>query len=75
MHMISIKILRLLRAKSQFKLSLETEIPNYRLSLLEHGKAEPTPDELEKIAEALETTPEVLRRELTIDLLVGKRLI
>ena len=61
--MVAIKIFRILRGKSQFKLSLETLIPNYRLSLLENGKADPTPVELEKLVAALKTTPEMLTRD------------
>lgn len=63
--MISIKILRLVRGKSQFELSLETRIPSYRLSVLESGKAEPRQEELEQIAKALGTTPEFLRKEIS----------
>ncbi len=70
--MISLKPLRLLRGKSQFELSLECAIPSYRLSVLENGKAEAKQEELERIAEALQTTPEILTREISEDMLVGQ---
>ena len=66
-----IKLLRLLRHQSQFDLSLETRIPTYRLSNIENGKVEPREDELTKLAEALQTTPEVLRREISEEALVA----
>lgn len=68
--MEGLKFFRLLRGKSQFQLSLEAEIPSYRLSRLENGKVEPTADELERLAAALQTTPEVLRKEITEEALV-----
>jgi len=58
--MKSIKIARLIQGLSQFDLSIETKIPNYRLSTFENGKAEPTEQELNKLAEALGTKPEIL---------------
>ena len=69
--MLSIKFIRILRGKSQFQVSLETEIPSYRLSLIESGKVDPRPQELRKLAEALQTTPEVLKREVSEEALVG----
>ena len=69
--MLSIKFIRILRGKSQFQVSLETEIPSYRLSILESGKADPRPEELRKLAEALGTTPKVLRKEISEEALVG----
>jgi len=69
--MLSIKFIRILRGKSQFQVSLETEIPSYRLSRLENGKIDPRPQELRKLAEALETTPEVLKREISEEALVA----
>ena len=69
--MISIKILRLLQGKSQFQLSLETQIPSYRLSVLENGRAEPKQEELRRLAEALGTKPEVLRHEVSEEELEG----
>ena len=58
--MLSLKVIRLLRGKNQFELSLETKIPNYRLSILENGKAVPKADELKRLARALGTTPDRL---------------
>ena len=69
--MEALKFFRLLRAKSQFQLSLEAEIPSYRLSRLENGKVAPTPDELERLATALRTTPEILTQEITEEALVA----
>ena len=62
--MILLKMIRLLRDKNQFELSLETKIPSYRLSLLENARAEPTADELRRLARALETTPDRLMAEV-----------
>jgi len=69
--MLSIKFIRILRGKSQFQVSLETEIPSYRWSLIESSKVDPRPQELRKLAEALQTTPEVLKREISEEVLVG----
>ena len=69
--MISLKIFRLLRGKNQFELSLETQIPSYRLSLLENGKAEPKAEELKRLAKALETTTERLMVKVDEGVLVG----
>jgi len=62
--MTTIKFFRLLRGVTQFELSLETKIPSYRLSVLENGKITPGPEELERLAAALQTTPETLSREI-----------
>ncbi len=69
MMMKILKALRLLKEKSQFDLSLDTKIPNYRLSLLETGKAEARPDELERLAKALATEPEILTEEFSEELI------
>ena len=63
--MITIKIFRLLRGKSQFELSLETKIPSYRLSVLENGKSEASPEELLRLGEALGASPEQLKQQIT----------
>ncbi len=68
--MILIKLLRLLRGMSQFELSLKTQIPSYRLSVLENAKAVPREEELERLAKALGTTPEFLRKEISEEALV-----
>ena len=69
--MITTKVFRMIRKKSQFDVSLETGIPSYRISSIENGRVTPTPDELSKLAEALQTTPEVLKWEITEEALVG----
>ena len=69
--MEGLKFFRLLRGKSQFQLSLEAKIPSYRLSRLENAKIQPTPDELDRLAEALKTNPEILTQEITEEALVA----
>lgn len=69
--MESIKFFRLLRGKSQFQLSLETQIPSYRLSVLENGKAVPTRRELEQLSAALQTSPENLMKRVTEEALLS----
>ena len=69
--LILIKFFRLLRGMSQFQLSLETQIPSYRLSILENGRDEPTASELARLASALEATPERLRGSISEDSLVS----
>ena len=68
---VLIKFFRLLRGKSQFQLSLDTQIASYRLSILENDKAIPTEDELERLASALEATPEKLTGKISEDSLVS----
>ena len=63
--MILLRPLRQLRKQSQFDLSLAAKIPTYRLSLLENQKATPTPEELDRLAEALDVSPEDLTKEIT----------
>ncbi len=70
--MKALKFFRMLGHKSQFELSLETQIPSYRLSRLENGQAEPTPEELQKLADALEARPDVLQRDVSKLLLKGR---
>ena len=69
--LVLIKFFRLLRGMSQFQLSLETQIPSYRLSILEHDKDVPTEDELARLASALEVTPEKLNGKISEDSLVS----
>ncbi len=64
------KFVRILRCKSQFQVSLLTEIPSYRLSVIESGKVTPTEGELQRLAAALDTTPENLVREVSADALL-----
>jgi transcriptional regulator with XRE-family HTH domain len=65
------KLIRQLRGKSQFEVSLLTGIPNYRLSRIETGKGNPTPEELAKLATALDTTPTILIQEISAGLFEG----
>ncbi len=68
--MLNAKFVRMLRGKSQFQVSLLTEIPSYRLSVIESGKVTPTEGELRSLAAALDTTPENLVREVSEDALL-----
>ena len=68
--MMNSKFVRMLRGKSQFQVSLLTEIPSYRLSVIESGKVVPTEEELERLAAALDTTPENLVREVSEEALL-----
>lgn len=63
--MKALKFFRMLGQQSQFELSLETQIPSYRLSRLENGQAEPTPEELQKLTDALKATPDVLQGDVS----------
>ncbi len=58
--MKNLKVARIDKGLSQWDLAGETGIPNYRISLIETGRAQPKPEELEALAKALETTPELL---------------
>ena len=69
--MKTLKLLRMLSEKSQFELGVETHIPSYRLSRLENGWADPTEEELRKLAVALGTTPDRIRGEVSEQLLEG----
>ena len=70
--MEALKFFRYLRGKSQFQLSLDAEIPSYRLSRLENGKAAPSDEELARLAQALDIPPEQLTRQITEDLLCSQ---
>lgn len=70
-ELVLIKFFRLLRGMSQFQLSLDAQIPSYRLSILENGRDEPAEDELARLALALEATPERLRGSISEDSLVS----
>lgn len=69
--MLTIKILRLLRKKSQWELGQAAQITNYKISQIECGKLTPTPEELRRLADALGTSPETLTREVTEALLIA----
>jgi len=66
-----VKLLRITRGQTQWQLAQETLIPNYRLSVLENGKAEPTDEELERLAETLGADSESLTREITEESLMS----
>ncbi len=68
--MEALKFFRYLRGKSQFQLSLDAEIPSYRLSRLENGKVAPSNEELARLAQALDIPPEQLTRQITEDMLL-----
>ncbi len=63
--MLAIKILRLLRKKSQWELGQAAQITNYKISQIECGKLMPTTEELQRLADALETSPETITREVS----------
>ena len=44
---------------------MEAGITNYRLSQIECGRLQPTPEELDRLAEALGTSAESLLREVS----------
>jgi len=68
--MLAIKILRLDRKKTQWELGQAAEITNYKISQFECGKLTPTPEELRRLADALETSPETLSQELSVESLL-----
>ena len=61
--MKKLKMIRTIKGISQWDLALQTGIRNYRLSLIENGRVEPKAEELEALAKALGTTPELLSNE------------
>lgn len=61
--MLNLTIARIRKSFSQWDLAELTGIPNYRISLLETGRANPKADELEALAQALGTTVEILSDE------------
>jgi len=61
----ALKILRLMRKLSQWELGLAAEITNYKISQFECGKLTPTAEELQRLADALQTSPETLTREVS----------
>ena len=67
--MLNLKFIRLLRGQSQFDIAIATRIPNYRLSRIENGKAKPSTDELQRLAQALKIPPDQLTRKITEEVL------
>ena len=61
--MKKIRLIRKIRDMKQWQLAAKAGLQNYRLCLIETGRAEPRPVELKAIAAALDTTPEVLSDE------------
>ncbi len=51
--MKKLKFERISQGEKQWDLARKTGIPNYRISNLENGRAEPKPEELSILAEAL----------------------
>ena len=58
--MKQLKLTRIVKDISQWDLSQQTGIPNYRISLIENGRVEPKPEELKALAKALGTTTEAI---------------
>jgi len=72
MPLLKMRIIRLVRGLSQFDLSIATKIPSYRLSTIENGKlSEPTFEELTRIADALQTKPDLLLEIVQKEKLMG----
>lgn len=69
--MINLKIVRIVRRISQWDLAIRTGIPNYRLSLIETGRKDPTPEELSAIASALGTSVATLNDSEKIPTALG----
>lgn len=69
--MLAIKVLRLLRGQTQWELGQTAQITNYKLSQIECGRLEPTTEELQRLADALQVTPAILTREISEEALVA----
>jgi transcriptional regulator with XRE-family HTH domain len=68
MRMTSVKLCRFERGLMQFVLAKRAEIAWGRLSAIENGDAEAQPDELQRIAAALQVPlKSLLRRELLVE--------
>jgi len=57
----NLKLKRMVLGVRQWDLSRKSDIPNYRISNLENGRAAPKPEELEALAKALGTTTEAIK--------------
>lgn len=57
---ITLKIIRIRKGITQWELSKQTNIPNYKISLFENGHIEPNKEEKKKLAKALGTKVEEL---------------
>ena len=69
--MLTIKLLRILHGHTQWELGQAAQITNYKISQFECGKLDPTPDELNRLANALEVSPEVLQKKISKEMLVS----
>jgi transcriptional regulator with XRE-family HTH domain len=70
--MQAIKLVRLLRGKSQWDVTAETGIRNYRISLLENGKAVALPQEIRKLAMCYDIPCCVLRSPLNVESIIER---
>ena len=70
--MNGLKFFRMLRRKSQWKLGMEAGITSYRLSQVECGRLQPTPEELQRLAVVLGATAEDLTRTISEESLLKK---
>jgi len=57
----SLKAVRALKSLSQWELAKITGIPNYRLSLIENGRIQPTEEEFSQIIDGLGVTEKELQ--------------
>jgi transcriptional regulator with XRE-family HTH domain len=55
-----LKEIRARRGMIQLRLSIETRIPQTKISLFENGWARPSPEEIRRMASVLEVAPEEL---------------
>ena len=69
----ALKFYRLIRQMKQFDLAVQTHIPPYRLSLLENSKVEASADELLRLAQALDTSPEQLKKQINEEVVLCSR--
>ena len=66
-----LKVLRMIKEKTQHELSLETGLPSYRISDYETGRVEPNQGELEELGKALGTPASELLLPLSEEGLTG----
>ena len=69
--MLLIEFLRRERELTQWKLGQAAQITNYKISQFECGKLTPTPGELQRLADALGTSPDTLTREVSEEALLS----
>ena len=61
--MLRLKLLRIVSGRTQFALSHAAEISQGRYSMIERGLIEPTPEERERLAQALHAPASTLFRQ------------